>query len=273
MNMKRKVTTILAVAAMCGVAVAGPDWTNGSGDGLWTTGANWTGGLVPATGGADNNPAIHGQAVGPTINSDVGVMWNVWHGVFGTQPGALVMTTGGKLLSNDYVLGAQNDSYNDAVITMDGGWLQANTFKIGDSQSGRVDISGGVMTAYNAGNQLLVGASGDWSRGKINITGNGDVRADTLVMNTSPYQQDSRILINDSGVLKIRGDQTGAGTDLMSYIGSGWIHTTDSGKWIDATYDDTWNETVVTAIPEPATLGMVVLLGGGMLWVRKRLMI
>jgi len=270
----RKLLVLSMAVAVCSIAVAGPDWTNGSGDGLWTTGANWTGGLAPATGGADNNPAIHGQAVGPTINADVGVVFNVWHGVFGTQPGALVMTTGGKLVSNEYTLGAQNDSYNDAVITMDGGWLQANKFKIGDSQSGRVDISGGVMTAYNAGNQLLVGATGQpWSRGKLNITGTGDVRADALLMNTGGVQTDSRILINDSGVLKIRGDQTGGGTDLMSYIGSGWIHTTDSGKWIDATYDATWNETVVTAIPEPATLGMVVLLGGGMLWIRKRLMI
>ena len=242
----KKTTISLMVVALCGVAVAGPDWNNATGDGLWTTGANWIGGNAPATGGADNNPAIHGQAVGPTINVDVGVMGNVWHGVFGTQPGALVMTTGGRLLSNEYILGSQNDSYNDAVITMDGGWLQANTFKIGDSQSGRVDISGGVMTAYNPGNQLLVGASGDWSRGKINITGTGEVRADALLMNTSAYQQDSRILINDSGVLKLKGDQTGTGTDLMTYIGNGWIHTTDSGKSIGAVYDPGWGETIVS---------------------------
>ena len=272
MKVKRTITTILAVAAMCGVAVAAPDWNNATGDGLWTTGGNWTGGNAP--GGAGNDwPAIHGQAVGPTVNATVAYQWIVQHGIYGTQPGALVMTHNGELVCNEYWLGSQNDTYNDAVITIEAGWLQANKFMIGKDQSGRVDISGGIMTAYNSGNQLLVGASGDWSRGKINITGNGDVRADTLIMNTSAFQQDSRIMINDSGVLKLRGDQTGAGTDLMSYIGSGWIHTTDSGKWIDATYDDTWNETVVTAIPEPATLTMVALLGGGMLWVRKRLMI
>ena len=260
MKMMKILTTILMAVAICSIAVAGPDWNDAGADHLWTTGANWTGGEVPGTGSADNNPAIHGQAVGPTINADVGTLFNIWHGVFGTQPGALIMTTGGKLVCNDYVLGSQNDTYNDAVITMDGGELQANTFKIGDSQSGRVDISGGLMHAYNAGNQLRVGANGDWSRGKINITETGEVRADTLIMNTSSYQQDSRIFIDNSGVLKVRGDQTDPSTDLMTYINNGWIYTTGS-KTIVATYDNTWNETVVQAIPEPATLGLLAILG------------
>jgi len=29
----------------------------------------------------------------------------------------------------------------------------------------------------------------------------------------------------------------------------------------------------VTVIPEPATLGMVAFLGGGMLWIRRKFMI
>jgi len=225
MKIMKNLTFILTIVAICSIAVAGPDWNNSGAGSLWTTGANWTGGNAPGTGGADNSPAIHGQSVGPTINSDVGSMWNVWHGVFGTQPGALIITTGGKLVCNEYTLGSQNDTYNDAVITMDGGELQANTFKIGDSQSGRVDISGGIMHAYNAGNELRVGANGDWSRGKINITGTGEVRADTLIMNTSGAQQDSRILIDNSGMLKIRGDQTGPTTDLMTYIDNGFKST------------------------------------------------
>jgi len=261
MKIMKNLTFILTIVAICSIAVAGPDWNNSGVGTLWSTGANWAGGEVPGTGSADNNPAIHGQSVGPTINSDVGTLYNIWHGVFGTQPGALIMTTGGKLVCNDYVLGSQNDTYNDAVITMDGGELQANTFKIGDSQSGRVDISGGLMHAYNTGNQLLVGATGSaWSRGKINITGTGEVRADTLLMNTGGVQTDSRIFIDNSGVLKVRGDQTASTTDLMNYIDDGWIHTTGA-KTIIATYDNTWNETVVTAIPEPAILGLLAILG------------
>jgi hypothetical protein len=33
------------------------------------------------------------------------------------------------------------------------------------------------------------------------------------------------------------------------------------------------NDTTISVIPEPATLGMVALLGGGILWIRKRFMI
>ena len=261
MKMMKFLTVILAAVAICSIAVAGPDWNNSGAGSMWTNGANWAGGNAPGTGGADNSPAIHGQAVGPTVNADVGVMNSVWHGVFGTQPGALIITTGGKLDCITYVLGSQNDTYNDAVITMNGGELKADTFKIGDTQSGRVDISGGIMTAYNSGNQLLVGATGSaWSRGKINITGTGEVRADTLLMNTGGVQTDSRIFIDDSGVLKVKGNQTNSTTDLMSYIDDGWIYTT-APKTIGVTYDDTWDETVVQAIPEPATLGLLAILG------------
>ena len=132
-------------------------------------------------------------------------MWVIAHGIYGTQPGAIIMTSGGKLTCYEYWLGVQNDTFNDAVITMDGGELKAVSFRIGDSQSGRVDISGGIMHAYDPGNELRVGANGAWSRGKINITGTGEVRAETLVMNTSAFQQDSRIFIDNSGVLKVRG--------------------------------------------------------------------
>lgn len=261
MKMMKFLTVILAAVAICSIAVAGPDWNNSGAGSMWTNGANWAGGNAPGTGGADNSPAIHGQAVGPTVNADVGVMNSVWHGVFGTQPGALIITTGGKLDCITYVLGSQNDTYNDAVITMNGGELKADTFKIGDTQSGRVDISGGLMHAYDTGDQLLVGATGSaWSRGKINITGTGEVRADTLLMNTGGVQTDSRIFIDDSGVLKVRGDQTAPSTDLMNYIDDGWIYTT-APKTIGVTYDDTWDETVVKAIPEPATLGLLAILG------------
>jgi len=268
---RRRLTCMLcglAVTVLASSAMAGPDWNDAGADHLWTNGDNWTGGNAPGTGGADNNPAIHGQAVGPVVDADVGYQWMVWHGFWDVQPGALTMTTGGRLECNEYILGSQNDTYYDAWIDMDDGWLQANKFKIGDSQSGLVDISGGIMSAYNAGNELLVGASGDWSRGKINITGTGDVRADTLIMNTSAFQQDSRILINDSGVLKLRGDQTDPGTDLMTYIGNDWIYTSDAGHWLDVTYDGTWNETVVSSVPEPTTVLLIAF--GGLLLRRRR---
>ncbi len=270
MKMKKMVTMVLTAVAMCSIAVAGPDWNNAApGDSLWSTPGNWNTGVLP---GVSDAPAIHGQAVGPTVNSSVPQVNIVRLGIFAAQPGAMVVTTGASLWVNTFEMGNINNSYNDAVIVMDGGLLRAATvLKVGGNQSARIDISGGILNVANPGAQLLVGASGmPWSRGKINITGTGDVRADTLVMNTSTYQQDSRILINDSGLLKIRGDQTGGGTDLMTYIGNSWIHTTDSGKWIDATYNATWDETVVSAIPEPATLGLFGLLGGGMLWIRKR---
>ncbi len=254
---KRRPLVLLMVVAVSSIAVAGPDWNDSAGDHLWTNGANWAGGFAPGTGGADNNPAIHGQAVGPTIDAPIPYQWNVWHGVFGPQPGAVIITTtNANLVCNEYVMGNIDDGYTNAVVEMDAGWFQANKFTIGNSQSAQVNISGGIMTAYNPGNELFVGGNTTneaWARGRINITGTGDVRADTLVMNLGWAQDDSRIQIEDSGKLKVRGDQTGAGTDLMTYIGNGWIYTTNAGYVIEASYDPVWNETIVRSAPAGRT--------------------
>ncbi|RKX47764.1 MAG: hypothetical protein DRP64_00200, partial [Verrucomicrobia bacterium] len=248
---------LLTVVAISSIAVAGPDWNDAGSDHSWTNGANWAGGFAPATGGADNNPAIHGQAVGPTIDAAVPYQWNVWHGVFGSQPGAVIITTtNASLICHEYVMGNSDDTYTNAIVEMDAGWFQADKFTIGNSQSAQVNISGGIMTAYNPGNELFVGGNTTneaWARGRINITGTGDVRADTLYMNLGWAQNDSRIQIEDAGLLKVRGDQTGAGTDLMAYIGTNWIYTTNAGYVIEASYDPVWNETIVRSAPAGRT--------------------
>lgn len=260
----KKLMVLLMVLAMSGFAVAGPDWNNATGDGLWSTAGNWSGGILPGTGGASNWPAIHGVSESPLINANVAYQWVVQHGIYGTQSDALVVTTGGELTCHEYWLGGQNDTYNDAVVSVDGGWLQADIFKIGDSQSGTLNVSGGVVTAKNAGNQFLIGASGAWSRGKVNLTG-GTIFADVFQMNGSAYQSDSRFFI-DGGMFKLNGQQE---TLVNDYITNGWM-LTSAGKVLDVSYDATWNETVVqaVAVPEPATMAILGL--GGMLISRRR---
>ena len=43
-----------------------------------------------------------------------------------------------------------------------------------------------------------------------------------------------------------------------------------AGESIVASYDAGNDWTEFNVIPEPATFGLVALLGGGMLWIRKR---
>ncbi len=69
-----------------------------------------------------------------------------------------------------------------------------------------------------------------------------------------------------------------SGTSILSrltgnnYIADGWITALNAGDSIVSSYiDDSY--TSFTVIPEPATLSLVALLGGGMLWIRKRFMI
>jgi len=85
--------------------------------------------------------------------------------------------------------------------------------------------------------------------------------------------------------MSVEIDQNYAGGAFVANISSVWT-TSDNGDnsgQFDASSSHIYFGTAgngsyfddlsVTVIPEPATLGMVVLLGGGMIWIRKRFMI
>jgi len=68
------------------------------------------------------------------------------------------------------------------------------------------------------------------------------------------------------GALVIDGDVT---ADINNWVGLGQIVAGGGAGNVTATFDGS----KTTVIPEPATLGLVALMGGGMLFIRKRFMI
>jgi len=116
---------------------------------------------------------------------------------------------------------------------MNGGTVDVSSFQMVEGGTGHLNLHGGTITTSAFG----VNGNGGYT---IDVTGDGKLIAD--------------------------GDHTG-GLDWM--IGAGLI-TGDAG--VDAVYDIGTGKTTLSVIPEPATLSLVALLGGGMLWIRKRFM-
>jgi len=251
----RKVV-ILLVVTMCGIAVAGPDWDNDTGNRLWSDPLNWVGDVLPGGTGNDS-PCIDvrstgGDTNGPIINTDANDMYRVWHDMYGDVTGPMIITgSAARLKTLQYWLGATPNA--NAQIDMDGGLLEVSSFYLGHKQWATLNVSGGLVNCYTGTGEIIIGnktAGDSWGKGFLNITGTGEVRANTLVMNQHPYagepNEPSRIYITDSGVLKLDTDVQG---QVNAWVAAGWIYT-DGNRDIDVSYDGTWTETIVTASPK-----------------------
>ncbi len=124
------------------------------------------------------------------------------------------------------------------AFNMNGGTVNVGTFDLlQEGGTGHLQLDGGTITA------AVMGLNGN-ANNTIDIT---------------------------EGVLIAVGDHSG-GMDWMASIGV--ITAYGGAGTVIADYDIGLNETTLHAvIPEPATLSLVALLGGGMLWVRKRFMV
>ena len=117
---------------------------------------------------------------------------------------------------------------------------------------GTLNVSGGsiIGTALDLG---------DGNTGIINLTA-GLVHVGALTMGAG-----GSVNLSPGAQFVVNGDQEGA-TWLSSFT------AVDGGTGIQATYDGSAQTTIV-AIPEPATMGLVAVFGGAILFIRKKFMI
>ncbi|RKX43993.1 MAG: hypothetical protein DRP64_07360 [Verrucomicrobia bacterium] len=271
MKMKRTMVCLTALLMVCGAATAA-EWINGDGDRNAAGGGNWNAPLVPGEwlwvhtlGGVPMDQM-------PILDSDVSALalGNTIVGFNGTAGGSLDLDAGGKLNISELKIGWDDTtgpgvgvvSLNDATSEMWVGYME-----IGNGGIDATLNNSGVIH----GARLYVGGwdgADDPGTGQVNLLG-----GDLWVAEDGQFKvsADSNVDITD-GRLILAGDQTAlVNALLVDDRLTGFGASADSNIQIDlATYGG-W--TTVTAIPEPATLGMVALFGTGMLWVRKRRMI
>ena len=274
--MKRLLIVVLAAGLAGSAAAAEVYWasTLGGDAATWEDGNNWTVDLATPLGaapGTTDNARIYGaswQAGWPSLSSAQNVA-----GVYmGLVPGDatvsfLNITATGSLTTNGddgWNDGIQMGWYNDAVINSAGtvntgtGWTDLGKGDAGNGYgNATLNLTGGSWTTpsltYNnnsanhvqldGGTMTTWGVSGLHEAGQTMDITDGTLLFHTTDVNWFPW-------IRDLGL-------TGYGSE-------------DNANLIGSHDENTWT---VTAIPEPATLGMLVLVGGGILFIRKRFMI
>jgi len=255
----RKITTItLALCITAAGASAASYWTAGSG-GLWTDTGSWTGG-TPADNGAsafvkasDMGAAIGADYLAPTIevgidavarnlSLEVGTANSITMSITG---GTLTMTRGGGT-SNYLRLGA-GGSTGTAILNMTGGRIWV------DSSDGTYNPGGNDYVRVGSGYNAEINMSGDaqiWARDLLITSGSGNID------------------LSDTALIYLKADDT---TEIAAFVADGRITAYGGTGIVNYSYDVGSDLTTITAsIPEPATLGLVVLVGGGLLWIRNR---
>jgi hypothetical protein len=190
-------------------------WDNGSGNGLWTTAANWNPDIVPD----DNTTVIVDTLLGPTISSGTDAnCLEIRVGSNSGTPTTMTMSAGSLSTTNWLMVGTENNS-NQGVFILNGGTITCGQqgggnghLWIGYGASGRLEIYGGTINVTNRFG-LAFAAGGN---GRVLLYG-GTITAGDFSMVDSG--QSASIDIT-AGELIISGDKT---TLIKTYIANGWI--------------------------------------------------
>jgi len=233
---------LLIFAVLLGIGSAQADtftWLGGlfggEGGGTWTT-SNWFSTdngtyatILPATGDTvdiSGNPNSWGVPPSmPIVDSDLGtIAGNLFLGQIGTGPTTLTINSGGSLIS--------------ALTGV--GWQANNT--------GTVEMTSG----YHGTAALYLGYSG---HGIINLTGNAllDITGD-LAFSVGADGGTGVINMNDTAMFRVLGDASASG-----YENTIIVAMDGPQELIAVNFNGT--ETEYTVIPEPATLGLLAILG------------
>ncbi|MCE5341327.1 MAG: hypothetical protein LLF92_09425 [Planctomycetaceae bacterium] len=269
--LKKFSTVLLVIVCVVNVSFGGwVFWTNneGAGDGLWETTTNWTG--YPTSG---DDAVIYGDTSGgPTINTGVTGYASWLHLCDTSSTGSKVTVNGGTLAVSDHLLvGEEWGTDQKGTLQVDAGMVNTTLLLCGGGRwgnggngtlivnDGTINISwllavGGGYAGVNNGG---MGGHIQLDGGLIYLTTGGNaVDQGGLIMSSG-----GSIDITD-GALSLNG----VITDITLLANGGSI--TAYGGTGTFLYDySVAGRTIVTAIPEPATLVIAAL---GSLLIRRK---
>jgi hypothetical protein len=218
-----------------GTASTDRNWTNGNGNRLWSTAANWGGSVVPT--GADKAAVRNSAILGPIIDASTTAVANaVVVGDWSSTNDTLDMT-GGSLTVGDWFVLGYGPTSNHGTFTM---------------SSGTVNV-GGYMYIGNLGTSVGVL---DISGGTINVTGvfgiaqvstsTGDVFLDGGTISCGSFSMTSGGGVDiTTGTLIVNGDVT---TLINTYKTNGWITAYGGTGTVNVSYNTpNAGKTTVTA--------------------------
>ena len=230
----KKLLTIIVLLAVCAVSTqaavvywTGDAWGNPGTDDYadgnsWSAGGEW--------------PTPYGT---PPLSTDS-------HGLITPAVATFWPTISSTIAQTPIALGIGWDSdgtlnvVDGALVTFNEVYLPAFETQV---NLGTLNISGGNMIAavLNVGYGVSIGT--------VNQSG-GILHCGSVVWNNGVVN------LSDSAFFLINGDQT-----ALDLVGNGWIATPTPGNSVVEVYNATDARTEYTVVPEPATLGLLSLLG------------
>ena len=259
--MKRVIVMFLAVLMAVGAASAATVWnpagnTVNPGSQAWGDPDNWTGGAVPGTGDkvVYNVPDAADCQVSGSFSGMQIVQGDNGPG------GTLSILSGGVISTNPNQWTAIG--YNDLAHTIvDAGgsftFGQHAWIGFGTGSNGTLDVSGYVRV------NGMLGLGWNGGDGYVNVNDGGVLDLHQLHGDgSSSVKQNSLLSINGTGKILLPGDVTSM---IADYAANGLI--AGNGIIGNVQVDVVDDSSIVTAVPEPATM---LLLGLGGLLIRKR---
>ncbi|MDF7823575.1 PEP-CTERM sorting domain-containing protein [Pontiellaceae bacterium B12227] len=273
--MKRKLEIICVVLLSASVAQAAVyTWNGSANDGDWTTPANWDGGLVPASltaADASEDTIIFSGANMPTLNvatfaaagygADTATMIFNSGGTFAldfstSQNAAPIMSESRTLLTvGDGVGGGTEDVvvYISGMLDLLRHTSSTATYLV--KSDGTLNFAGDIGL-YNDNNK----------DGVLQLDGGAIVATGTIDARFNNIAESYVEFLSEGGA--ITAAYGGAYADFTAVLADA------SGNFIDTNgggleFTNNGTTFTVTAIPEPATLGLVMAFGGGILFVRR----
>jgi len=139
----------------------------------------------------------------------------------------------------------------------------------GGSDGGAVGLNmSGDSTITAISNEGLIRVGSGYT-GLLNMSDTAEITALAMTIDAS---NGSSVDLSDDAVIYLAGDQMAM---VLEEISAGGF-TSEGGtvNWVGHSLVSHpvygIEATKITSIPEPATFGLLALMGGGMLWIRKR---
>ena len=199
----------------------------------WTNGLSWTADAGATPYGSEplatDSHALIGTQYGtvmPTINTVIAEAPNMTGIGWDNPYGELNIVPSGSYSANNVIMGFNGNADSRGVLNMSGGYMVVGgTLSLGHNTASANSTTGTI----NQSAGILHLNAVTWNNGVVNLSGT------------------AWFLVN--------GDQTG-----LDLVGNGWI-TAPAGKAVVEFWNEAAGRTEYTVVPEPATLGLLAILG------------